>query len=56
MGQRASNLNTPYCDDVACSQVPWQDVSRMFFFHPEGQSSRRNASHPREVLLYIILS
>ena len=61
---------TPYTDGargfkleywIPLTAMMWLVVKccdRMFpacFFHPEGQSSRRNASHPREVLLYIIL-
>ena len=31
-GARASNLNTPYCDDVACSQVLWVGCFPHVFF------------------------
>ena len=57
-GAKGFKLQCPLLRYTAMMWLAVKCYDRMFpvgFFHPEGQDSRRNASHSREVLLYIIL-
>jgi hypothetical protein len=49
-GARASNLNTPYCDDVACSQVLWLGCFPQVFF------IQQREEYMSRVLIGLVLS